>query len=111
MPKARRKRDRIRQIAAWLRREFPTGRPVRVVFRYHKKDAGAMHYGRCVLTLVVDPSMNRREMIDTLIHEWAHALHEPVNKHHDGPWGLAYARIYSRFVDEGGEKESGGFPC
>lgn len=46
--------------------------------------------------------LHRIEILDALIHEWAHALawHEGHDdlEHHDALWGVAYSRCYQAVV-------------
>lgn len=55
------------------------------------------------------------ELIETLIHEWAHAYvwrvhHEnDASRAHDPEWGVAYATIYAAFFDNGGRKQASRF--
>ena len=51
----------------------------------------------------------RIEMIDSLIHEWAHAIVHPGSTGHSDRWGRAYARIYRHFFDKDGYMESRDF--
>lgn len=50
--------------------------------------------------------MTRLELIDTLVHEWAHALAWPgvpdefTLDRHDAAWGVAYARCYQTVVED-----------
>lgn len=43
----------------------------------------------------------RAEVIDTLIHEWAHALSHATSGgfKHDDAWGIAFAKVYRAFND------------
>lgn len=47
--------------------------------------------------------LTRGELIDTLVHEWAHALAWAGNhdlEAHDALWGVAYARCYQAVVED-----------
>lgn len=48
----------------------------------------------------------RQELVDSLMHEWAHAMAWPGvgDEHaleaHDAAWGVAYARCYQTVVED-----------
>ncbi len=126
MSQARSNKDRLHQIARWLAVTFPT--PYPVTLRCVKKiaalpgstpiekkqgDAGENYReGRkIVIRVAVRPGTQRAFVVDSLLHEWAHAVtmrHDVIEgrrtEHggHDDEWGLAYGKIYRRFVDDGG---------
>jgi hypothetical protein len=125
MPAARSNRDRVLQIARWLTVTFPTPYPTTV--RCVKKiaalpGASPMHrqtgddgscwveYQKIIIRIAVRKGIHRPALIDTLIHEWAHAvlMKEESDKigRHDDAWGVVYARIYHRYVDDGGFRAS-----
>ncbi len=120
--------ERILQIARCLAVKFPTPYPTTV--QVTKKIAclpgasamerriGDMGYvnreGRkLVIRIAVRPGLKRQAMIDTLMHEWAHAvtwrqanMESLRGQGHDDEWALMLGRIYRWFVDEGGHLES-----
>jgi len=68
---------------------------------------------RLVITLktqVLDRStdlprdLSRQELLDTLVHEWAHALawtgRDEGLDHHDALWGVAYAQCYQATTED-----------
>lgn len=95
--------QKFRRVLRWLRKEHPPHLPVRLrqVDRpdmakcdghtWLDKDAGVFRI-----------EINRRRWygtrLDTLIHEWAHALTwfgaETEIEDHGAEWGIAYARLY-----------------
>ncbi len=96
-------------MASLLSKELPLTRPVKV--RVGKRLS--YEYGYCQLdrrgfrvvvnTRIADPWHPRGrpvtvgEAMETLCHEWAHALAWTSNvssKDHDAAWGKAYARVY-----------------
>jgi hypothetical protein len=119
-------KDRVHQVARWLAAEFQTPYPVTV--RCVKKIAADRgdswiirktgYYGenyrvgrQIIIRIAVRPSINRCTILDTLLHEWAHAVtmrHDVIEgrrvEHggHDDEWGLAHGKIYRCFVDDGG---------
>ena len=94
-----------------LRRECPLSAPIRVVTR----DLGrAKLCGCCIAYLKpngkierflieVDKSMSIATAIDTLLHEWAHALDKEANgiptEPHRNRWGECYARVWRLYVN------------
>ena len=127
---ARSNRDRVLQIARWLAVEFPTPFPVTV--QTPKKIAAVLGSGaiearigdcgvtgqrgrRITIRIAVRPYFPRASIIDSILHEWAHAAtirHADIEMNrgdHDDEWALMYGRIYRRFVDEGGHKDSEDF--
>lgn len=50
---------------------------------------------RMEFVIELDAELTRHEAIDTLLHEWAHALsHGAGGESHGAAWGRAYARCY-----------------
>jgi len=118
---ARTNRDRVHQVAKFLRVEFPTIIPVEV--RVEKIDYprrrtldGAISLTGKRLLLRVDPRQKRGAMIETLLHEWAHARNwtsasfQHGELEHPDDWGLEYVKIYRCYVDEGGDIKSREYP-
>jgi hypothetical protein len=99
-------------LEEWLMANFPTPYPVRV--KYAPKIKYDSHYvaGLCwregrKIEIRVRLAHSRRETIDTLLHEWAHAhvlRHEVMERRaerdHTPEWGLAFATIYSKLYDD-----------
>ena len=57
--------------------------------------------GRRVYVISILRRATRAEVVDTLIHEWAHALvHASTGSFkHDDAWGVAFAKVYRAFND------------
>jgi hypothetical protein len=91
--------SRWRKTLCWLRREHPLGKRVRVR-QMSTKDQGYCEYinHRFEITIQKKQCLNLR--MDTLLHEWAHALTWWGNDvdSHDSEWGLAYARLYRTWI-------------
>jgi len=112
------RRGRLRQIEKWLRQEFPTPFPtwVRVVKPYKDLGHGESYRLGNKLFIVLSRSLTWHYAIDTLLHEWAHAVcstfdHVEADKPpHDDQWALTYGKIYRAFFDNGGWIDSRYFP-
>jgi len=110
-----------RATEEWLMRNFPPAYPVRVRYVPKIEEEGEDCIGLCErvgrrFEILVRDRMNRREMIETLAHEWAHAYvwrHAVVERrgrersgiYHDDEYWLAFGRIYRKLYDEGGREE------
>lgn len=109
------KEARLRQIFAWLCREYPTAYPVK--FGITTKIGDDVHgftsrSGR-TFYIFLAKKIPLAYAIDYLLHEYAHAIawrHEKIERRkidmHDAEWGLAYAELYRRFYDDHGWEES-----
>lgn len=114
----RTKIERMRQIRSWLQDYFPAPGPVRLNFqdlfgstgREHGRTYRTDSKGEVSFVVVLDPYWSWRSMIDTLIHEWAHVTEWTERKHHSVAWGAQYARIYHKFFDCEGWRESREYP-
>ena len=118
MPKARKKEDRINQVYRWLVEFFPTPYPTRLkLFRGTRRmgDHGYVVHEKRLLIIHIDIREPMYACLDTLLHEMGHAVvwkHRRVERYyptHSDDWGIAYAKIYRRFFEEGGRKESHDF--
>lgn len=119
--------DREKQITKWLTVNFDTPFPVKVVWvkdlinKEIKNKRDQSYYAETYLeNKVIIIKLNKRLcsrsyciMIDTLLHEYAHAVdwrHYSIEKNkrepHGVEWGIYYAQIYSAYNDNGGWKES-----
>ncbi len=119
---AKTRKGRIRQVANWLRQEFPTPYPVRLrieVLGPPGAKQGLMgetyRSGKC-LVIRIDSRLKWMEAINTLLHEWGHAEDwrlnrmENVRPPHDDSWALKHGKIYRWYHDEGGALRSRDFP-
>lgn len=115
-------KQRVAQVEAWLREHFPT--PYPVIVRWSPRIAGDC-FGDCywsspnvVVRLSGRRCRERAIAIETLLHEWAHAIVMPnerlhrqlkrcgaLQEHPDEFW-IAYGRIYRLYYDLGGCEES-----
>jgi len=97
-------------IARKLRREFPLSCPLRIVCKglekqklcgsciaYLKKDGSIARF-----VIEVDTQLATLSAIDTLLHEYAHALDQDINgvaaEPHRASWGVCYAQIWRFYV-------------
>lgn len=126
MARARTKRGRCYQIANWLKDNWPTPSPVELRFiKAGSLSPGDRYFGWCEkrgrrirITIVDSPSWPTAILIDTLAHEWAHAiLMQPARWEakagltsdgrkrpaelfpHHAPWGTMYAAITTALHD------------
>jgi len=115
MPKARRKNDRLQQIYRWLKDNFQTPYPTKLHLRGGTgkvKHLGYVEQDGRKLNIHIDTRQPLYVAIDSLMHEFAHAMswrHRSMDSSvsvHSGEWGLAYAKVYRSYIDEGGIKES-----
>jgi hypothetical protein len=83
-----------RKTLAWLRREHPIGKRVRVRQLDQKWQGECDFVNHCFEIKVKKQCLNLR--MDTLLHEWAHALTWFGNDAdpHGPEWGLMYAALY-----------------
>lgn len=114
------KRDRLHQIHRWLQDRFVAPFPTRLVIKQLNPPGKAIdQLGGCdryfkpdEFVLVVEKRLNWRLSIEVLLHEYAHAISWPMGAREDyepehlDEWGLAYAKIYRAFYDEGGDVEA-----
>lgn len=102
--------DQKRRWKKWINRlktELPTDKPV--VIRTQKistNDLGFFSNEPDHYYIAISKTSSWNERVDTLIHEYAHALdHEGVTagllkeKHHSESWGIYYAKCYSLLFD------------
>ncbi len=107
------KRQRLAAVVAWLRQNHHTPHPVQLQLRrlpgrdIHRTDGVTVLKGR-VIYIFIDSRLTWPEMLDVLMHEWAHAMdwrHYSLENRrladHTDEWGLYYARIYRDIKDLG----------
>ena len=82
-----------RRTLAWLRRAFPLQSPATVQSRPLKKVHGDTEFVKSRFYIRIDSSASLDVKLDTIMHEWAHALTwfgaEQAEDHSD-EWGLAF---------------------
>ena len=121
MPRARNRFQRCEQVLAWLVAEYPCGRPVSIEWKPQLKDktgewmAHTVRRGRAL-----EIHMSRRmlrtwmESVDTLLHEYAHAVlwgvagqeTDDTGRHHPPAFWAQYGEISDRWNHEGGHEEA-----
>jgi hypothetical protein len=101
-------RYKIRQ----LRKHFPSVVPIEiksVPLKGVQADcAGVVKLGRLVKIIIrIDSKARWAAKVDSLMHEWAHAmeweaysLEDSPKKDHGETWGVWYAKIYQHLVDK-----------
>ena len=113
------KRRRLLQIHRWLLKNFPVDADP-VTLHLHKlplDDGQFLTFGKAKMWDHLEHphakvTLERRRdlgcLIDTLLHEHGHldVWHLRGRKDHPDEWGLAYAKRYRAFYDEGGRKDS-----
>lgn len=97
-------------VLRMLRRECQVARPIRVVSKDLNREKLC---GCCVayldisgkvsrFVLEIDSNLSPVTAIDTLLHEWAHALDQVSNgvigEPHRSSWGKCYARVWRAYV-------------
>ena len=96
-------------LSRYLRKHFPTKKPVRVSICKTEMDTTTLphqrEFGETIdmgkyYLIKINKDDEQRVQKDTLQHEWAHCVVDWTNRSdHGNKWALAYARIY-RKVDE-----------
>jgi hypothetical protein len=102
----------------WLRLHFPAPYPVRVGYRAKIMSGGEPCFGECwregrEIVILIRKRQTRRESIDALLHEWAHAHtrrhanmeDKKEGDFHDPEFYLAYGRMDCALYDHGGRQE------
>ena len=98
-------RRRLKQVERWLTWRFPAGKPVRVrIERFSGDDQGYCEDRGNEWFIRVRSTLPIHGQMETLLHEWAHAVVGAVN--HGKKWGERHQRIYQRWFDGGGQDES-----
>ncbi len=103
------------KVARNLRKRAPVSVPVAIkTVPTLKGDCGAPLYGHCLATLTSRGKIESFEIaivrglpldtaIDTLLHEWAHAVDQIENGSdcgHGPKWGAAYAKMWRLYTGE-----------
>lgn len=91
----------LRRMVARLAGELPVKgcrvrvrRSAQVMIHHERVAASASRTGR-VWTITIDAGLSRGELVDALIHEWAHAHSGDLT--HSARWGRSYAAAYRAF--------------
>ena len=96
------------QLVKILREHLPLAYPVTVKRVKMKKNDGTCSKSGKKFFIDIDRSLTQQMAIETLLHEYAHALawshrHDKMNdeeltrKQHDATWGVAYSEVYRVF--------------
>ena len=101
----------VRKVVEWLRKSHPAAYPVRVrVMKLPGKgrqrvDGLSERAGRR-FTIYLDDRLSQADMIEVLLHEWAHCLdwkHHRLEARrqfdHSDEWALVYGRLYREIHD------------
>jgi len=127
MGESRSNRGRCRQVANWLRDRHPAPLPVDLRFlqsanlskESKKLDGWADRIGpRWMITFVESSRTTRSELLEVLLHEWAHCMVAPpvrweeragltsegrdrprADFAHDATWGICYAALIESYHD------------
>jgi len=101
------------QLLRDLRRECPLEAPIKVITCDLRK---AKLCGNCIAYLTprgkierfvieIDKNIPYVTAIDTLLHEWAHAMDKEANgipsEPHRNSWGVCYARVWRVYINSG----------
>jgi len=89
----------LEKHAAILALRCPLRRPARLRLVKSKANHGATYLCRDGFWLTITRG-SRAVMLDTLIHEWAHARAWGRGKDHGDKWGIEYARAYRVVIGE-----------
>jgi hypothetical protein len=102
---------KIKQVLRVLRKHCPVSRTVRV---FYKNLSRSRMCGCCIayvntkgsitrFVIEIDSSLSKLTAIDTLLHEWAHALDQDLHgvaiEPHRDSWGECFAKVW-RAYDE-----------
>lgn len=103
------KRKTLKGMVARLRAELPPLLPVRVYLRDRINEDGWL--GSCSLKIrdmrpthfiIEIRKGSNQTIVDTLMHEWAHAIAwregHATTCDHDPEWALAYSRVYQLLI-------------
>ncbi len=130
MSRERSTKGRVLQIGRWLCATYDTPYPVTIrVVKKIAADPGEPkrirrtgYYGetwregrQIIIRIAVRPGIRGGDAIDSLLHEFGHAVsmrHEKIEDKrldhgaHDDEWALIWGKIYRRFYDEKGEEDA-----
>lgn len=93
------------KLIAWLRRNFPIDDfPVTIRSKPLKNYCGSAVLNKNVrFDILIHRNQCFTLRVDTLIHEWAHALTwfgaETHHEDHSAEWGIQYAKIYRTYYE------------
>jgi len=84
-----------RALVRNLRKCFPLDAPVRVSRRPAKKNHGITTFDGRAFRIYVNADQDKTGQVDTLLHEWAHALAISQAYAHGPQWSVNFAAIYT----------------
>lgn len=116
MPRARRKADRLRQVFNWLCDQYPLG-PVKLSLvgnktQEQKENFGWVEKGDHGLVIFLVKTHPLDVLIESLLHEYAHAMIWPKGAKHQpkvvraGEWSDHYGMLFERFYEQAGWEDS-----
>lgn len=93
-----------RILLAWLHRNFSLANACHVrTIKISDKLCGSTDRDKKGFHIKIRQQQCFTLRVDTLIHEWAHALTwfgaETHNEDHSAEWGIQYAKIYRTFLE------------
>jgi len=99
--------QKIRALFTIFKKYAPVPRPVKLIIRKLAFDDGMCGWagdGRKGFVISVNKELCYNCKVDTIIHEYAHAItmangEHNENEDHDAKWGKAYAKTYRCFLD------------
>lgn len=92
----------LRSVARWLRKNFAVDR--RVIVRLESYDTlgpddARTHWAEKSFVIKIDEELPVKDQIESLIHEWAHAMTLPRTRErkefHTHEWSRAIGRIHA----------------
>jgi hypothetical protein len=89
--------NEFRKILAWLRKTFPIDAPVTVKRVPAKHNHGVTSFNGRRFFIRIDSIQEESGQLDTLLHEWAHAVAMNDAYTHGERWGQIYSRIYTAY--------------
>lgn len=121
MRRAKNRFERVNQVLRWLEAEYPCGRKIDLKWKKTLSGGGKSWHadtdrnGR-VLHIRLSKRRNREwgVAIDTLLHEYAHAIlwgvagqeTDDVSKHHPPAFWAQYGELADRWNHQGGDEEA-----
>tara|TARA_R110000803_G_scaffold94110_7_gene161606 strand:+ start:1957 stop:2325 length:369 start_codon:yes stop_codon:yes gene_type:complete len=98
---------RIKNFKNFLNDKIPLVKPVKLIQRKLKDYFGYCYEKDSHFILVVSKDFSYYQKIDTIIHEYAHAMTMSEHKYnskdekteHDARWGACYAQAYRCYLD------------
>jgi hypothetical protein len=91
-------------VVARLRKAFPTKRRL-IIRRVYMQAFGCTNLtdDEQTITITIRATDSIETQIDTLVHEYAHALEYDKWGNHSDRWGKLHAAVYSEYVSYIGE--------